>query len=307
MSGQRPERAAARGARPARPAGAIYDLGYRHHEGPRLGRTAITRALAVDSARGGYGFGRSARAKVMPLLLLALVCLPAVIVAVVASITKLDSLPGGYSGYLFHVQPLIMIYLAGSAPAMVSRDLRFRVVSLYFSRPIERRDYVGAKYVAMAVDVFVFCALPVTILFVGALLAQLPLRDQLPDYLRGLADGLMLAVVLAAIGLLIAALTPRRGFGIAAIVAVLAILSAVLGIVAGTASEQGKPTLQGYAGLISPFSLVDGIGRSVLGAHSPLDVGPPGRTGALVFVLVALAVVTVCLGLLLRRYRSVVS
>ena len=292
---------------PARPVGAIYDLGYRHHTGSRLGRPAITRALAADSARGGYGFGRAARAKVMPLLLLALVCLPAVIVAVVAAITKLDSLPGGYSGYQFRVQPLIMIYLAGQAPVMVSRDLRFRVVSLYFARPIERRDYVGAKYVAMTVDVFVFCALPLTILFVGALLAQMPLRDQVPDYLRALAGALMLALLLAAIGLLIAALTPRRGFGIAAIVAVLAILSAIHGIVAGTASDQGKTTLEGYSGLISPFSLVDGIARSVLGADSPLDVGPPGRTGALVFVLVAVAVVAACVGLLLRRYRSVVS
>lgn len=292
---------------PARPAGAIYDLGYRHHAGPRLGRPAIARALALESARGGYGFGRAMRAKVMPIILLGLVCLPAIIVAVVAALADLHELPGGYAGYQFRVQPLIMIYLAGQAPAMVSRDLRFRVVSLYFSRPIERRDYVGAKYVAMTIDVFVFVALPLTILFVGALLAQMPVRDQVPDYLRALASALMLALVLAAIGLLIAALTPRRGFGIAVVVAVLAVLSAIHGIVAGTAQEQGKTSLEGYSGLISPFSLVDGIARSVLGADSPLEVGPPGRTGALVFVLVAAALVAACLGLLLRRYRSVVS
>jgi ABC-2 type transport system permease protein len=290
-----------------RPSGAIYDLGFRHHDGPRLGRPAITRALALESARGGYGLGRAGRAKVMPLLLLGLVCLPAFIVAVVAALTKLDQLPGGYSGYLFRVQPLVMIYLASTAPAMVSRDLRFRVVSLYFSRPMERRDYVAAKYVAMTADVFVFCALPLTILFVGALLAQMSVRDQARDYLRGLATALVLALVLAAIGLLIAALTPRRGFGVAVIVAVLAILAAVHGIVAVHAFEHGKTALQGYSGLISPFSLADGIGRSVLGADSPLDVGPPGRTGGLVFVLVAVALVAACLGLLLRRYRSVVT
>ena len=60
-------------------------------------------------------------------------------------------------------------------------------------------------------------------------------------------------------GLLIAALTPRRGIGVAAVVATLTILGGVSAIVAGIAKDQDNLTLAGWAGLISPVTLVDGI------------------------------------------------
>ena len=67
---------------------------------------------------------------------------------VIAAVTDDDELPGDYTSYVLNVQLLVMVYVAGQAPASVSRDLRFRVVSLYFSRPLERIDYVVAKYAA---------------------------------------------------------------------------------------------------------------------------------------------------------------
>lgn len=285
--------------------GVIHDLGYRHYEGPRLGRAHIVRALYVDSAKGGYGLGRSARSKVMPMLLLAAICLPAVIVAVITSVAKLDELPGGYTSYLLKVQAIVMIYVASQAPASVSRDLRFRVMSLYFSRPILRVDYVLAKYAALTTAVFLLVALPLTILFAGALLAKLPVSDQLPDYLRSIAGAALLSMLIAAIGLVIAALTPRRGLGVAAIIAVLAVLAGVQGAVQGIAVEQDSDTAAGYAGLISPFSIVHGVQHSVLGADNALPAAPPGAVGALVFVSVAVLVVVGCLGALLARYRRV--
>ena len=66
----------------------------------------------------------------------------------------------------------------------MSRDLRFRVAPLYFSRPLSRQQYVQAKYAGMATALFILMALPITLLFAGALLAELPLGEQLPDYLR---------------------------------------------------------------------------------------------------------------------------
>ena len=64
-------------AGPSSHQGVIHDLGYRHYDGPRLGRAHITRALFVDSARGAYGLGRPARNKITPMLLLGAICLPA--------------------------------------------------------------------------------------------------------------------------------------------------------------------------------------------------------------------------------------
>lgn len=287
--------------------GVIHDIGYRHHDGARLGRPEITRALFVESAKGAYGLGRAARSKVMPFLLLGAICLPAVIIAVVASVTKLNELPANYTSYILHVQPLVMLYVAGQAPASVSRDLRFHVMSLYFSRPMKRIDYVVAKHAAMTAAAFALMALPLTILFVGALLAKMPLDEQVPDYLRSLGTAFLLAVVLAGIGLVIASVTPRRGFGVAAIIAVLAILAGVQGSIQAIAVEEKQDTLAGYAGLLSPFTLVDGIQHDWLGADTTLPADPPGTAGALVFLAVAFLVIAGSLGALLVRYRRVTT
>lgn len=288
---------------PARTRGVIHDLGYRHYDGPRLGRARITRALLGESAKGAYGLGRSARSKVMPMLLLAAMCLPAFIIGIVTVVTKADA--PNYTAYLLNTQLLVMVYVASQAPASVSRDLRFRVISLYFSRPIRRIDYVAAKYAAMTVALMIFAVLPLTILFVGALLAKLPIGDQIPNYVRSLAGAALLALVLAGIGLVMAALTPRRGLGVAAVIAVLALLAGVQGFVQAIADENGRDTVAGYAGLISPFTIVDGVQSALLGADSPLPAQPPGIAGGLVFLLVALAIVAGSFGILLLRYRKV--
>ncbi|MDX6241618.1 MAG: type transport system permease protein, partial [Kribbellaceae bacterium] len=63
-----------------RTSGVIHDIGYRHYDGPRLGRAAISRALMVSSLRHAYGLGRSGKSKTMPILLLAVMVVPAAIV-----------------------------------------------------------------------------------------------------------------------------------------------------------------------------------------------------------------------------------
>jgi ABC-2 type transport system permease protein len=285
--------------------GVIHDLGYRHYTGPRQSRRAVRGALFAESAKGAYGLGRSARSKVMPMLLLAAISVPTLIIAVVASITKLKDLPVDYTTYILNVQFLVMVYVAGQAPASVSRDLRFRVMSLYFSRPLTRLDYVTAKYAALSAALFLFMAIPLTILFVGALLAKIPLRHEAPDYLRSLVGAVLMALVLAGIGLVIASITPRRGLGIAAIIAVLAVSAGVEGAVGAIADEQGAKATAGYAGLFSPFTLVHGVQSSVLGAKNVLPEGPPGAVGGLVFVGVTVVVIAACLGALGLRYRKV--
>lgn len=290
--------------RPSRQ-GVIHDLGYRHYDGPRLGRAHITRALFVESAKGAFGLGRPARSKIMPMLILATICLPAVIMAVIAAVTKADKLPANYTSYILSAQLVVMIYVASQAPASVSRDLRFRVMSLYLSRPLERLDYVMAKFAAMSTALFLLMAAPLTILLAGALLAQLPISEQLPDFFRALAGAALVAVVLAAIGLMIASLTPRRGLGVAAIIAVLVILSGLQTAVEAIAIEEKQDTIAGYAGLLSPFTLIDGVQHGLLGAASNVSAAPPGTTGALVFLGVTVLVVAACFGALALRYRKV--
>jgi len=293
------------GAGSAARQGVIHDLGYRHYSGARLGRSYIARVLFWDSAKGAFGLGRQARSKIMPMILLAAMCLPAVVIVVVATVTDADKLPTRYPSYINNVQLLIMIFVAGQAPASVSRDLRFRVIALYFARPIRRVDYVVAKFAAMATSVFLLILLPLTILLAGALLAKMPVSEQLPDYFRALAGAVLMAFLIAGLGLLIAAFTPKRGLGVAAIIALLTILIGVQGAVQAIATEQNADTVAAYSGLISPFTLVDGVQHALLGAGSDLLVHPQGIPGGLVFLGVGVLIIAGCLGALMLRYRRV--
>jgi len=285
--------------------GVIHDIGYRHYQGPRLGRGAIVRALYVDSLRGAYGFGRSARSKVTPMLLFGVMCLPALLIAVIAAVTKATELPGGYHEYVLDLQLIVSIFLAAQAPTMVSRDLRFRVMSLYLSRPLRRGDYVLAKAAAMSSALFILIAVPLTVLFVGALLAKLPVGDQITGYLAALAGAVLFALVLSGIALVIAAFTPRRGIGVAAIITVLVVLIGVGGAAQGIAAELNSHPAAGWFGLISPFSVVQGVQTWLLHRPNPLPADPPGTVGGLVFCAVTVLLVAGCYGLLLLRYRRV--
>lgn len=287
------------------PGGVIHDIGYRHHTGPRLGRRYIRRSLFVESARAAYGLGRTARARIVPMLLLAAMCLPAIVLVAGTVVTGADELIGDYTAYLLNTQIVVAIFVAAQAPANVSRDLRFGVTSLYFARPLERIDYVTAKFAAMTTAVFVLIATPLTILLLGALVAELPLSEQLPDYLRSLGGALLAALLLAGISLVIAAVTPRRGIGIAAIITVLLVLAGVQGATQVIASEQGADVLAGYLGLLSPFTLVDGVQSQLLGAETVLPVPPHGAAGGAIFAAVTLALILASFAALAWRYRRV--
>ena len=288
-------------------AGAIHDIGYRHYDGPRLGTTYIRRSLFLETLRGAYGLGRSARSKVMPFLLFGVMVLPAVVVGIVTSYVGLDSLPLGYTGYVITMQVAITVFLGSQAPAVVSRDLRYKTTPLYFSRPLSRQQYVQAKYAGMSAALFLLLAIPITLLLVGALLAELPLDEQVPDYLRAMAGAAIHAVVLGGVALLVAAMTPRRGLGVAAVVGVLIVLSGLQGTVRAMAEAFGNDTFSGYTGLLSPYTLVDGVVAGALGADSSIGQGPPGAVGTAVFVAVTVLLVAGCYALLVARYRKALS
>ena len=285
--------------------GVIHDIGYRHYDGERLGRPAIRRAVYTESLRGAYGLGRAPRTKVMPMLLAAALCLPALVSVIVVAVAGGEELPLSYGDYAFDLGLLVSVYLASQAPVSVSRDLRFGVMSLYFSRPMERNDYVVAKAAALASALFLLLTAPLTILLGGALLAELPLEEQLPDYLRALATAALLSVVLAGIGLVIASVTPRRGLGVAAIIAVLVVLSGVQEVSEAIATEEGAGEAAGWTGLISPFTLVEGLGLRLLGVDDTGELGPPGTVGTLVFCLVTVLLLLGCAAALVLRYRRV--
>ncbi|OAH15073.1 ABC transporter permease [Streptomyces jeddahensis] len=284
----------------------IHNIGYRTYDGPRLGRAYARRSLFSQSLRGAYGLGRSAKSKVLPMLLFGVMCAPAAIMVAVTVATKLKDLPMDYTRYAIVMQAVIGLYIASQGPQSVSRDLRFKTVPLYFSRPIERGDYVLAKYGAMASAMFVLTAAPLLVLYIGALLAKLDFSDQTEGFLQGLVSVALLSLLFAGIGLVISAVTPRRGFGIAAVIAVLTISYGAVSTLQAIAHMQGSDGAVGWLGLFSPITLIDGVQTAFLGATSSFPGGEGPSTGAgVVYLLVVLGLIAGSYGILMRRYRKV--
>ncbi|MER5474508.1 ABC transporter permease subunit [Streptomyces sp. NPDC002685] len=284
----------------------IHNIGYRNYDGPRLGRAYARRSLYSQSLRGAYGLGRSVKSKVLPMLLFVVMCVPALIMVAVAVATKAKDLPVDYTRYAVIMQAVIGLYVASQGPQAVSRDLRFKTVPLYFSRPIETADYVRAKYAALASALFILTAAPLIVLYVGALLAKLDFSDQTKGFGQGLLSVALLSLLFAGIGLVISAITPRRGFGIAAVIAALTISYGAVSTVQAIAFEQSSGDAVPWLGLFSPITLVDGVQTAFLGASSafPGEVGPSSGQGV-VYLIVVLGLIAGCYGLLMRRYRKV--
>lgn len=285
---------------------AIHDIGYRGYQGPRLGRGQARRALFEHSLRGAYGLGRSARSKVLPFALFAVTLLPAVVIVALAIATDLDELPFAYSEYPLLMHAVIGLYIALAAPQMVSLDLRYHTTPLYFSRPLERGDYVLAKLGALTAALFLFMAVPLLLMYAGALLGKLDFADQTAGFARGLVGAAVYAALHAAVALLVSSLTPRRGFGVAAVIAVFTVPFFAAVALQDIAAQQGDEGLVAWIGLFSPATLIDGMQAVFLAGSSQFTanaIEPDTPTGV-VYLLVIAGLIALCGSLLLRRYRK---
>lgn len=304
-------------------AGVIHNIGYRRYDGARLGRAQIVRALMWHSLRGAFGFGRGAKAKIFPVLLFALMCLPAAVNAV-----ALATNPGGspivsYDGYVPSLRAIVMlVFVALQAPNVVSADLRNHALPLYFARPIGRTDYPLAKLAAFVLACLAMIEIPLLLLYLGTATQQhgaSAVWAQTRQLGSGLLYGAAWAVLLASIGLLLASLTGRRVFAICAVgiplffTYILANVLTHIGQVAYGPAGFGQPSaLASLAGLISPFTLLGGVlhwlqgSAPATGQFRPNDlqrviIGSYGWVYGLVFLLLLLAAV----GGLIARYRKV--
>jgi hypothetical protein len=286
----------------ARPTGVIHDIGYRHYEGRRLGRGPAFAALMAHNLRGAFGLRRPFRAKLVPFLLGGVMLLPALVSIAVMAMFKERALP--YHTFTALLQVIPAIFLAAQAPYLAALDLRYRILPLYLSRPILVTDYVGAKLAAMTLALYALIAVPLTAMFIGELVIDLPGPPDTHGYAAAMTTGLILAVFLAAAGLLVASVTPRRGLGVAAVAALYLLTSAVSLVLYGVLSATGHDDEARWALLINPFFLVDAMQTWLFGTEPVTGTGyPPGPITAMLFV----ACTALAIGGLVARYRSVAS
>ena len=283
--------------------GTIYDIGYRHYDGPRLGRRGAIGAIVGAGLRAVFGFGRSGRSKIIPWGAVILAALPAV-VSVAVRVLAGDILDlYDYDGYIWNVGALLPIFLAAQAPELVVNDIRHRVLPLYFSRPIRRIDYVVAKVTALALGLLALTLAPVLLLFIGRVLSTDDLVAAVGDEIGAMPEiigsGVIHAVVLASIGLAICSLAGRRAYAAGAVLAVFLIG----GVISDSFSENG----QDVAAFVSPLAILDGTRQWLFG--SAVD-GSPAATSELPLALYGLAALILVLAswaVLVIRYRRLTA
>ena len=286
--------------------GAIYDIGYRHYDGPRLGRRGAIGAVVGAGLRAVFGLGRSGRSKIIPWGAVILGTLPAV-VAVAVRVLAGDLLDlYSYDNYLWGIGSLMIIFAAAQAPELVVNDIRHRVVPLYFSRPMSRLDYVAAKLGALSLGLLSLTLVPVFILFVGRLLASDDLVGSLGEEAGSLpaifGSGLLHAVVLASLALAISSLAGRRAYAAGAVLALF-----LIGGVVGEVFAAGRGGFPDIAPFLNPLAILDGARQWLFGGS--VAESPVGRSDVPLFVygVATLILAALAWAVLAIRYRRISS
>ncbi len=260
--------------------GNIYDLGYRHYDGARLGRRAAIISLYFYTLRGAFGLGRRASSKILPIAITIIAFIPAVVQLGIAGLlsAEVDIIrPENYFGF---VEVPIALFCAAVAPEICGRDMRQRTLSLYFSRALSRRDYALAKLAAFASAIAFLTLLPQAVLVIGNGLASENLRDYISDNWSDIpltiAAGAGLAVTAAAVSLAIASQTSRRSYATVAVVAWYLLTLPIAGILiygiggAGTLAVFLSPFDFMYGAVLWVFDVAPGTDSTQAEADFPL-------------------------------------
>lgn len=298
------------------PTGSIYDLGYRGYEGPRLGRRHAVAALFTHTVKSCYGIGRGGRAKIIPFVLAGIAVLPAVVgVGLVAlarqagaageAITELS--PFRYERYFDSIAQIVALFCAAQAPELLGRDQRYSVLSLYFSRALERTDYALAKLGGFIVALLALVLLPQAVIFVGLTLSSEDLveglGENLPEVLPIVAQGTLLAALFASLSLAIAAFTPRRAYATAAIIAAFIIPP----IVAEIAREATSRDVARWFVLASPPDVIRATNAFLFDISPDSAVLVAARHPGELYLAVAAVGIAVCAAILVRRYQRIAA
>jgi ABC-2 type transport system permease protein len=279
--------------------GEIFDRGYLHYNGPRLGQAHAIWALARYSMARALGIHRPWTAKIIPALLYGAVAIPVAIAIGIRAFFPAFAILD-YASFFGAIFLLEGIFVALIAPEMLSSDRHDRLLPLYFSRPIGRTAYVVAKLLGIGLLTLSISLLPAVVLWLGnGLLAKAPItamREGLDDLGRIVVAGVLIAFYLGAIGLTISAFTSRKSVAVGVIVLGF-VLSESLSLAISRALD-GEGPLAPWIFAISPSRTIAGLVSALFGVPSfDEQVSLTSAIGAIVVVI------AVCLAIMFAWYQ----
>jgi ABC-2 type transport system permease protein len=289
----------------ARAAGAIYDLGYQRYSGKRLGRSYAFRTLVGASFRAAFGMGRGERSRMVPVLVTALVYLPALIMVGVASAAGRAQMIH-YADHLEFTAFILALFAAGQAPELIVADRQAGVLSLYLSRPIRSTDYALARLMALFLAMVVLTLGPQLVLFAGkVLIAKAPwpgFVEEWPKLFPIAGGSLLVSLFIAAIGAALSSLTTRRGYASAAVISFFLLTAALSQIV----QVIGFGGIERYAVLGNAQLLIAGFSKWLfeIEARRYTSIGRAALPGVDYFWTLTVTT-SLAIALLLQRYRKV--
>jgi ABC-2 type transport system permease protein len=215
-------------AQPPPPASAakIFDQGYRRYEGDRTGVSGAVRTLVFHSVRHALGLGRSARYKIIPLLVVAMAYLPAAVFVGLAALIPVnteDFLPT-YAEYYGFVAATIYLLAGFVSPELLCSDRRNGLLGVYLASPLNRPLYLLGKAISVFLLLLLVILGPPVLMLVAFSLQSLG-PDGFAEWMRVLGrivvSSLVLGVVYTTVSMAVAATTDRITVATATVLALI--------------------------------------------------------------------------------------
>ncbi len=261
----------------------IVDRGYRPYEGPRNGVRSSIWVVTLHSLARVMGIGRGAKAKVLPVSIVALAVLPAVVYVGMAvllprSLVEEGILPS-YGEYYGNINVAVLIFAAFVAPELLCTDRRTRMLGLLLASPLDRNTYLLAKATAVIISLSVVTMGPLLLMLVAYTLEGVG-PDGLIEWLALLARivvaGLVIAAMHTALSLAVSSFTDRKRNASIGVLLILTLTSAASAILSENTDGPAEYALFDLLNL--PFTLVTRIHTDV--APSEPDISTPVLTAA---------------------------
>jgi ABC-2 type transport system permease protein len=282
---------------------AIYDLGYQRYTGERRGRMHSILTLWWFSVRAAYGLGRGEQARRMPVVVTALVFLPALVQIGVASATSMINFIS-YGNYLEFSALAIALFVASQAPELIVNDKQNGTLALYLSRPIRATDYAFAKLAALATATTVLTLGPMLVLFMAKVFLPpspwVAFKEEWTKLFPIVAGSLMVSLFFGAVALALSSYAVKRAFATASVIAFFMLTPALYAV----AQSVTTGTVRRWSVLLNPVLVVSGFSKWLfeLEASRRSAVGRADLPGQ-AYLWMVLAIIAASTFVLFSRYR----